>query len=58
MYKIKLVENMVLGQEIILWLDENEALHLENHGLRDEFKKIYDLVKLFLVFSCGVSHNV
>ncbi|CAI9297457.1 unnamed protein product [Lactuca saligna] len=46
------------GQEIILWLDENEALHLENRSLRDEFKKISDLINLFVVLSRGVARNM
>ncbi|CAI9281678.1 unnamed protein product [Lactuca saligna] len=58
MFKIKLVRNMVLGQEVISWLDENETLHLENYGLHDEFKKVYELVKSFVVLSGGVSYNV
>lgn len=58
MYKIKLVENMVLGQEIISWLDENELLHLENRRLHDKFKKISDLIKPFIMLSLGVAHNM
>lgn len=33
-------------------------MHLENCGLRDEFKTIYELVKLLVVLSGGASHNV
>ncbi|CAI9286065.1 unnamed protein product [Lactuca saligna] len=49
---------MVLGQEVISWLDGNEALHHENRGLRDVFNRVTDLVKPFVTLSGGVSHNV
>lgn len=33
-------------------------LHLENRCPFDEFKKIFDLIKPFVVLSGGVTHNV
>ncbi|CAI9280969.1 unnamed protein product [Lactuca saligna] len=58
MYKIKHMENIVLGQEIILWFNKNKVLHLENRILHDEFKKISDLIKPFVVLSGEVAHNM
>ncbi|CAI9282855.1 unnamed protein product [Lactuca saligna] len=46
------------GLEVISWIDENDALHLECYGLSDKFKKIIDPVKSFVVLSGGNSHNV
>ncbi|CAI9291659.1 unnamed protein product [Lactuca saligna] len=49
---------MVLGQEAISWLEVNEALHLEKCAPWDEFNKISNLVKPFLVLFGGVSCNM
>lgn len=51
MFKIKLVGNTVLGQEVMSCLDEKETLHLENHSLCDDFRRVFDLI-------CGSSCNV
>lgn len=58
MFKIKLVEHMMLGHEVISWLYENETFHRENYALRDGFKRVSDLVKPYVSFSGGVSRNV
>lgn len=51
MFKIKLMENMVLVHEVVPWLDENEALHRENRSFQDEFKRVLKLVNPFIAFS-------
>lgn len=51
MFKIKLMENMVLVHEVVPWLDENEALHRENRSFQDEFKRVLNLVNPFIAFS-------
>lgn len=48
---------MVLGHEVISWLKENKELHCEKNYLRDEFKKIFKLMKSFFTPSIGFSHN-
>lgn len=58
MFKIKIMESMVLVHEVMSWLNENQTLHLENRGLHDEFKRVYDLIRPYVALSGGVSHNV
>lgn len=58
MLKIKHVEDMVLGQEVISCFYKNETLHRENCGLQDKFNRVSDLAKPYVPLSGGVSSNV